>query len=55
MIEKTIYLEGIDPIDFFGVNNNRFDRLKQHFPKLRIVSRGNAIMISGEADGNSTF
>ncbi len=48
MIEKTIYLEGIDPIDFFGVNNNRFDRLKQHFPKLRIVSRGNAIMISGE-------
>ncbi len=48
MIEKTIYLEGVDPIDFFGVNNNRFERLKQHFPKLRIVSRGNAIMISGE-------
>ena len=48
MIEKTIYLEGIDPIDFFGVNNNRFDRLKQHFPKLRIISRGNEIMISGE-------
>ncbi|HYW94487.1 MAG TPA: PhoH family protein [Bacteroidales bacterium] len=48
MIEKTIYLEGIDPIDFFGVNNNRFERLRQHFPKLRIVSRGNEIMISGE-------
>ncbi len=48
MIEKTIYLEGIDPIDFFGVNNNRFDRLKQHFPKLRIISRGNEIMINGE-------
>ncbi len=55
MIEKTIYLEGVDPIDFFGVNNNRFDRLKQHFPKLIVVSRGNAIMISGEQNEIQRF
>lgn len=48
MIEKTIYLEGIDPIDFFGVNNNRFNRIKQHFANLKIVSRGNSMKVSGE-------
>jgi phosphate starvation-inducible protein PhoH and related proteins len=48
MIEKTIYLEGIDPIDFFGVNNSRFERLKIFFAKLKIVSRGNSIMVKGE-------
>ncbi len=50
MIEKNIYLDGIDPIDFFGVNNKRFDRIKQHFPKLRIFSRGNMLTINGEED-----
>jgi len=48
MIEKKIYLEGIDPIDFFGVNNSRFERLQLHFPKLKIISRGNVITIKGE-------
>ncbi len=49
MIEKTIYLEGIDPVDFLGVNNSRFDRIKSHFPKLKIVSRGDEIRVSGDA------
>ena len=48
MIEKILYLEGIDPIDFFGVNNNRFNRIKQHFANLKIVSRGNSLKVSGE-------
>ena len=48
MVEKIIYLEGIDPIDFFGVNNSRFNRIKQHFANLKIVSRGNSLKVSGE-------
>ncbi len=48
MIETTIYLEGIDPIDFFGVNNVRFERIRQHFPKLKIISRGNEIKVKGD-------
>jgi phosphate starvation-inducible PhoH-like protein len=55
MIEKTIYLEGIDPVDFLGVNNSRFDRIRQHFPKLRIVSRGDELKISGEDLDIETF
>ncbi len=55
MIEKVIYLEGIDPVDFLGVNNSRFDRIKQHFPKLKILSRGDEIRISGEVADIESF
>jgi phosphate starvation-inducible protein PhoH and related proteins len=48
VIEKIIYLEGIEPVDFFGVNNVIFERFKIYFPKLRILSRGNEIRVSGE-------
>jgi phosphate starvation-inducible PhoH-like protein len=48
MIEKIIYLEGIDPVDFLGVNNSRFDRIRLHFPKLKILSRGDEIRVCGE-------
>ena len=30
MIDTTIYLEGVDPVDFFGVNNLRFEKIKSH-------------------------
>lgn len=48
MIEKKIYLEGVDPVKLFGINNSRFDRIKQIFPKLKIVARGNELIIKGE-------
>ncbi len=48
MAEKLIYLEGVDPLDFYGVNNVRFNKFIELFPDLKIVSRGNEIRISGE-------
>ena len=48
MIEKKIYLEGVDPVKLFGINNSRFDRIKKIFPKLKIVARGNELIIKGE-------
>lgn len=48
MAEKLIYLEGVDPVDFYGVNNVRFKKFVHLFPDLKIVSRGNEIRISGE-------
>ncbi|HEC42113.1 MAG TPA: PhoH family protein [Bacteroides sp.] len=49
MIEKKIYLEGVDPLKLFGINNVRFDRIKKSFPKIKIVSRGSEIILKGEA------
>ncbi len=55
MIEQIIILEHIDPVVFFGVNNSNIQLLKTLFPKLRIVARGNAIKVSGNAEDVPLF
>lgn len=47
-MEKRISIGNIDPIDFYGVNNSKFNLLKDFFPKLKIVARGDEIIIQGE-------
>jgi phosphate starvation-inducible protein PhoH and related proteins len=49
LIEKTIKLEDIPLIDFLGVENKNIAELAAAFPKSRIVSRGNEILVKGEA------
>lgn len=48
MNEKTIELTEINPKDFFGTGNSTVQTLKKHFPKLKVVARGNTIKIYGE-------
>jgi phosphate starvation-inducible PhoH-like protein len=55
MIEKLIYLESIDLIEFFGVKNVKFDILKAHFPKLKIIARGNWLKAMGDAEEIAVF
>jgi phosphate starvation-inducible PhoH-like protein len=47
LIEKTITLENISLIDFLGVENKNIDSLAAAFPKSKIISRGNQILIKG--------
>jgi len=55
MIEKSIYLEGIDPVSLFGVNNVLFNRLSSGFPKLRIISRGHEVIAIGDETEIGSF
>lgn len=48
MIEKTITLENISLLDFLGIENKNINELASAFPKSRIVSRGNEILVKGE-------
>ncbi|OFX26621.1 MAG: phosphate starvation-inducible protein PhoH [Bacteroidetes bacterium GWA2_31_9b] len=48
MIEKVIYLEGIEPVNIYGVKNIRLEKLKEFYPKLKIIARGNEIKVKGE-------
>ena len=48
MIEKTLYLEGVEPLVIYGVNNSNMERLQSHFPRLKIIARGNEIKVLGE-------
>jgi len=47
LAEVIIPIEGVNPIDFFGANNNKFDILKRHFAKLKLITRGNSIKAIG--------
>ncbi len=55
MTEITINIEGIDPIDFFGVNNSRFNFIKKNFPTIRMVSRGSSIKAEGSDTDIASF
>lgn len=48
MIEKTITLDSIPLLDFLGVENKNINELAHAFPKSRIISRGNEILVKGE-------
>ncbi|GHN02803.1 phosphate starvation protein PhoH [Cytophagales bacterium WSM2-2] len=49
MIEKTITLENVSLLDFLGIENKNINELASAFPKSRIVSRGNEILVKGES------
>lgn len=48
MFEKSIILNDVDLLEFYGVNNSKIDLISQFFPKLRIVSRGEQIIVQGD-------
>lgn len=50
MTETKISLESINPIEFFGVNNGKFDIIKKKFPLLKILSRGTVVKLAGEPE-----
>ena len=50
MTEHIINLETVNPIEFFGVNNNKFDILKKKFPLLKILSRGSLLKLTGKPE-----
>ncbi|MCH7534310.1 MAG: PhoH family protein, partial [Bacteroidetes bacterium] len=45
--EKEIKIEYIDPIDLFGVNDKNLKIIKEKFPKLKIIARGDSIKVKG--------
>ncbi len=48
MIEKTITLDNVSPLDFLGVEDRNINELSAAFPKSKIISRGNEIIVRGE-------
>jgi phosphate starvation-inducible PhoH-like protein len=55
MIEKVVYLEGVDPQAFYGSNNRNLEKLKSYFPKLKIVARDYEIKVLGEPSEINRF
>jgi phosphate starvation-inducible PhoH-like protein len=47
MSEKLITVEGLDPVELYGVNNALYDAFTARFPKLKIVARGTDLRVFG--------
>ena len=50
MNELIIELPNIQPLEFFGTQNETLDALKAYYPQLKIVARGNSLKIYGEEE-----
>jgi phosphate starvation-inducible PhoH-like protein len=55
MLEKSIYLDGIDPRTLYGANNNFLEYIKDFFPTLKIIARDAEIKVIGDSEGISAF
>lgn len=50
MSEKVLEINSINPLDLYGANNKKLTFIKQFFPKLKIVARGNQLKLIGEEE-----
>lgn len=55
MIERTIIIDSVDPVSFYGVNNSNMQLIKNLFPKLRLAARGSVIKVIGDDFETSEF
>ena len=55
MIEKTITIDSIEPVEIYGVNDVKLNVIKKFFPKLKIVARGYSIKALGEESEIALF
>ena len=47
MIEKIIDLKKIDLLILFGANNRKLHKIREFFPDLKLISRGNTLKVLG--------
>ncbi len=55
MTETTITLDFMNPVAFFGVNNQNIELLQKSFPKLKIVARDSNVRIIGDEQEITEF
>lgn len=48
MNELKLTLETVDQAQFWGANNDHYEIIKNAFPKLKIVARGNEVKVLGD-------
>ncbi len=48
--EKDFSLDEVNPLDFYGVNNEKFNLIKEAYPDVRFVARGNALKALGDPE-----
>lgn len=55
MGERSLILEDIMPVEFFGAGDEKLDVIRGYFPKLKIIARGEVIKLIGDDDDIQLF
>lgn len=55
MKEKEIKITTVDPVELFGVNESHLKLLREYFPNLTLVARGEVLKIIGKASDIKVF
>lgn len=55
MAESIITINTVDPIVIYGVNDTKLERLREYFPKLKLIARGDTIRIIGDQEEITRF
>ncbi len=50
LVEKTVSIEGVEPLLLFGFNDKYLRRIESAFADTRIVARGNQLMLKGSEE-----
>ncbi len=48
MSEKDLTIDVFDPVDLLGVNDQYLEIIRKHFPKLKIIARGDQLRLIGD-------
>ena len=54
-MKKTITLEAMDPIEIYGVGNKILTEFCSYFPHLKVVARGNELILEGRESDIAEF
>lgn len=55
MNELKLTLESVNPVEFWGTNNEHYELIKSAFPKLKVVARGNEVKVLGDEQELKSF
>ena len=55
MSKNTIHLEAIAPVEIYGAANRNLEALCGYFPNLKVVARGNDILLDGSDSDIAAF
>lgn len=54
-MKKTIRLESIDPVEIYGAGNRILEEFCSYFPGLKVVARGDELMLEGDSSQIEEF
>jgi phosphate starvation-inducible PhoH-like protein len=53
--QRTFQITDIDPMVLYGVNDSKLNLIKENFPKLKVVARGDTIKLVGDDEEIDRF